>query len=380
MAATVLVLAILIVLLTVVVDPYRMYGSPALRGLTALKPRAYERSDFVKEYLIERVKPRTLLLGNSRVEIGLDPDDAVWPQEYRPVFNGAEAGRDLGTALVRFRHAIQVAPLSLLIVAVDFPDFLDRNESPGLDESRLPLDRDGRPNSGRAMQLWKDRFKTTLTIDALADSLITLFNQNEATGVTMTEAGFNPLHDYELIARRNGYHWLFAQKYNAYRAQYANAPRPDFDALMRNANFRYLDAIIRTAVAQNIRVVIYIHPYHYTYLELLHDSDLWRSFEAWKRALLTTIDTAAGPERKLVRVLDFSGYSAIELEPIPIEGDRQTTMRWYWESGHYKSALGSILLGRMLNENNFGRELTSQTIESVLNDIDAGRRKLAAPL
>lgn len=381
MAATFIVLSIATLLLTVAVDPYRMYGSPTLQGRTALKPRAYERSDFVKEYLIDRLKPRTLLLGNSRVEIALDPDNAVWPQESQPVFNAAESGHDLATALVRFRHAIQVAPLRLAILAVDFPDFLERKQlAPGPDESRLPFDHNGHPNPERKMQTWKDRFTTTLTIDAVVDSLITILNQNEATTVTMTESGFNPLHDLEVIARRNGYHWLFAQKLKAYRTQYGKAPKPNFDILKRNANFRYLDEIIKIAVAHNVHLIVYIHPYHYTFLELLRDLDLWPSFEAWKRALVATTDAAAGPQRNLVTILDFSGYSAIALEPIPAEGDRQTTMRWYWESGHYKSTLGDILLARMLNKNvDFGREMNNQVIESVLKEINANRVVAAPP-
>jgi hypothetical protein len=381
MAGTFIVLSIATLVLTVAVDPYRMYGSPTLRGLTALKPRAYERSDFVKEYLIERLKPRTLLLGNSRVEIALDPDSDIWPQDTQPVFNAAESGHDLATALVRFRHAIQVAPLRLAILAVDFPDFLERGEpAPGLDETRLPFDRNGHPNPERKMRIWKDRLTTTLTIDALVDSVMTVLNQNESGSATMTESGFNPLHDYEVIARRNGYHWLFAQKYNAYRTQYGKAPKPNFDIPTRNANFRYLDEIIKLAVAHNVHLIVYVHPYHYTFLELLHNLDLWPSFEAWKRALLATIDGAAGPQRGLITILDFSGYSPIAMEPIPGENDRQTTMRWYWESGHYKSTLGNILIARIVNKNeNFGRELTNTTVESVLDEINAGRRALAAP-
>ena len=68
------------------------------------------------------MRPRTLLLGNSRVEIGLDPESPLWPQDDRPVFNAAESGRDLAIALIRLRHAMETAPPRLVVVAVDFPD------------------------------------------------------------------------------------------------------------------------------------------------------------------------------------------------------------------------------------------------------------------
>src|SRR5579864_6802032 len=253
MAATIILLVVGALLLTVTVDPYRMYGSAPIPGLTAIKPRAYQHSDFVKEYLIERIKPHTLLLGNSRVEIGLDPDSKVWPQEFRPVFNAAESGHDLATALVRLRHARQVAPLRLVVLAVDFPDFLGLREmDPGPDETRLLFDRSGHRNLHRQMQMWTDRLTTTLTIDAVLDSALTLLDQRPASAVTMTEAGFNPHHDYEAVARRLGYHRLFAQKYNEYRERYGKIPKPDFEAPRRYVNFRYLEEIVKIAVANDI--------------------------------------------------------------------------------------------------------------------------------
>ena len=119
-AATIAALAVATVVVTVVVDPYRMYGSHPVVGLTELKPSAYRHSDFVKEYLIERTKPRTLLLGNSRVEIGLDPQSPLWPQEAQPVFNAAESGHDLATAVVRLRQSMEAAPPRFVVLAVDF--------------------------------------------------------------------------------------------------------------------------------------------------------------------------------------------------------------------------------------------------------------------
>jgi hypothetical protein len=54
-------------------------------------------------------------------------------------------------------------------------------------------------------------------------------------------------------------------------------------------------------------------------------------------------------------------------------------MNWYWESGHYKSTLGNILIARINNSGNFGRELSNQVIESALDEINTGRLKVAPP-
>ncbi|MBV9377731.1 MAG: hypothetical protein JO320_22240, partial [Alphaproteobacteria bacterium] len=83
-AATVLTLASLSIALGIGVDPYRMYGTPVVPGWTALKPQIYKQASLAKTYQLERVGPATLLLGNSRVEIGFDPESPHWPAAAHP--------------------------------------------------------------------------------------------------------------------------------------------------------------------------------------------------------------------------------------------------------------------------------------------------------
>jgi hypothetical protein len=378
---TVAALSLGTILLTVAVDPYRMYGTPTIPSLTEMKPLAYRHSDFVKEYLLERMRPRTLLLGNSRVEIGLDPESPLWPADDRPVFNAAESGRDLAIALVRLRHAMEIAPPRVVVVAMDFPDFLEpgdirSNREPEREATRLPLNQEGRPNMQRDIQLWKDRLATTLTIDAVIDSFATMIDQDPRRAVTMTDAGFNPHHEFDVIARREGYHALFAQKYDAYAAQYAAYARPDFDEPLRHANFRYVDRMVRLAVAHGTHIIFYINPYHCSLLNLWHEDGLWPGFESWKQALVSVVDRAAGPASGLATILDFSGYSRYAMEPFPNADDRSTTMRWYWEPGHYKSALGEKLIARMVGDNEaYGQVLTATTIDQNLQTGAKGYRE-----
>ena len=107
-AGTIVVLAAATIVFTVFVDPYRMFGTPSVPGLTALKPRAAEQMGIAKTYQLERVAPKTLLLGNSRTEIGLDPTSGQFPAEQRPVFNASYPGRDVCTSLLMLRDAIAV--------------------------------------------------------------------------------------------------------------------------------------------------------------------------------------------------------------------------------------------------------------------------------
>jgi hypothetical protein len=45
------------------------------------------------------------------------------------------------------------------------------------------------------------------------------------------------------------------------------------------------------------------------------------------------------------------------MESVPAKGDRRTEMRWYWEAGHFKSALGDRVLARMFADSAAGSEI-----------------------
>ena len=390
MAGTIAVLAIATIAFTIAVDPYRMFGTPTVRGLTELKPRAAEQMSIAKTYQLERVAPKTLLLGNSRTEIGLDPTSRQFPPEQRAVFNAAYAGRDVCTSLLMLRDAIAVRVPENIILAVEFQDILSvpsalsgpaakPSSQPGEAERRLLVDDSGHRNPAREWQVWKDRFAATLTIDALLDSVTTLLNQNPARSATMTPLGFNPLHEYRDFVARSGYHTLFAAKMADYRRQYAAFAKPDFahpSPTMARMDACFL-ALARLAIEHRIPLTLYIHPYHADFLDMLDHFGFWTSFEDWKRHLVAQVAGLRSDETE-IRIIDFSGYNEFTTEPVPAAGDTTSEMRWYWEPGHYKSALGEHILERIIHgRTGFGRVLTAATIDSVLAEMREERDRLA---
>ena len=379
LGGTVGVLAAGVVALTVTVDPYYLFGTPAVAGWNELKPRAYQQRGIAKEYQLERIAPRTLILGNSRSEIGLDPQSPIWPANERPVFNASMAGGSVFQSLLMLRQAIAVRRPDRIILSVDFLDTFTEGRAPATpnpDERRLIVDRNGYANTARDYQLWQDRLTATLTIDAVADSVLTVLEQNPEIGATMTPLGFNPLHEYRVMAARSGYHALFAQKNAIYRKQYASFSKPQLTDPSSNATYRHLELIIELARQHSIPLVLYVHPYHADLLEILHDVDLWSSFEAWKRALAAAVYQVDQVAPGMVRLIDFSGYSEFTTESVPSAGDRRAQMQWYWESGHYKSGLGEHILATIFGvephspaEWRFGRDVKSTNIDAALSDI-----------
>jgi hypothetical protein len=90
--ATVALLA-LVATINLLVDPYGLFRVVRIDGFNAIKSQAGQRAVVFKRQGAERMRPNTLVLGNSRAEIGFDPQSPAWPASMQPVFNLALPGR-----------------------------------------------------------------------------------------------------------------------------------------------------------------------------------------------------------------------------------------------------------------------------------------------
>ena len=111
-------------------------------------------------------------------------------------------------------------------------------------------------------------------------------------------------------------------------------------------------------------------------LETLHKTGLWPVFSEWKR-VLARIAAEANRSSNIPRVQlwDFSGYNAINVEPVPGPTYRTTATHWYWEAGHFKQELGDVMLQRMFAEPDrladaaIGVKLTPENVEQEIQRI-----------
>jgi hypothetical protein len=364
--AALLLLATICVGCCVYADPYRLFGSQ-----DPVKPRIYQQAIMVKTYAMERTRPRTILLGNSRVENGFDPQSKEFSIEQRPVFNAGLAGSDLYMAWRLLQDDVRVSPPKLIILEVDFPDFLgspamQNSDSP--DEVRLLVRKDGTPNTFSSFQRFRDRISSTLTIDALYDSVLTSLSQNRRYAPTMTPLGFNPLHQYIADVHNIGYYGLFEEKSSDYRRRFMPYLHTTAANSRNSREFDYIAKIIAIARDNHSELILFIPPYHSALLDIFSDAGLRPRFRTWKRELveLTQHEEQRSPKLR-IRLVDFSGRNAVTSEPVPPRGDHFTEMHWYWEPGHYKPALGDLVLRRLLHpvpNDEFGQTLNAATIEA----------------
>jgi len=370
--------------LNALVDPYGLLGTPAIRGLNVVKPAATTRTRVVKPVQGERAKPSTLILGNSRPEMGLDPESPVWLAKEKPVYNGGLPGASVYMTMRYGQDILESGRTDLVLWGLDFADFLNDTSSardlcawpppPEEWEGRLKVTESLSPTEGWRIQRLQDYGVSILSTQAMVESLSTIFAQTRPGSGTRTPLGFNPAADYIPIIRSEGQHVLFAQKNAEMESRLIGkkwrlASQPCDSSL----DFRSVERLLSMANQRGIRVVLFINPYHADYLDVIWRAGLWGLFEDWKRRLLT-LSLEAGAEA----LWDFSQLNEFTTETPPPAGNRDSSLKWFWEPAHYRAGLGELMLQEMLgrgprDQATVGVRLTADGIDELL----AGQRELA---
>lgn len=325
------------------VDPFGMFWSPEVSGLNTLKTEAGKRSRTIKPYRLGAVAPATLLIGNSRIEMGIAAESTAFI--YQPVYNagipGLELRRQMATALEQIANNDN---LKHIIVSVDYLDYLYREayflENPVPAPITLKT-----PSALERSRTWlSDRIALLASIDTMTASLATIQGQSGGDNA-ITRHGTNVADGYRTIMRWEGIKPLFKQKLAEVNKRLAHRDMTLYHtSIDENPGVTWLAQLLRVAREHDVTVDVFLSPYHYSYLHLIHDNDHWDRFEQWKTALANIPAIASGE----VALWDFSVVNGYTTERVPLESPH-TLMHWFWEPAHYRSELGELLLGTMLN-------------------------------
>ncbi len=119
-----------VVAFNLVVDPYGLFQVVDVPGVNRVKSQASERGSLFKHVSLERMHPSGLILGNSRAEIGFDPESPAWPPWARPVFNLALPGAGISAVAGDFAKALRGSTpsdwISWTSVSIHRPPILSR--------------------------------------------------------------------------------------------------------------------------------------------------------------------------------------------------------------------------------------------------------------
>jgi hypothetical protein len=371
---TLVVLALLVVGLNLLVDPYDVFGTPRLAHISMLKPGAKNHALLAKTYQEARAHPVTVLIGSSSTHIGIDAGAGTWPESMRPIYNYGIPGKYASVGLRNLQQAVDGGGVKYAVVFLDFQNFL-APDSPVVgvdeDERRYRTRPDGAPNPYRRLQVADDMVLSLTTMGALIDSLRTIAGQGNPNELNLEPNGSSNEADFVGEARTDGMHDLFAQKedFEWARAEQLKqvmadwkGPLPDIDQVAAIAEF---------ARVHDVKLTFAIVPHHIDALEIYWRIGLWPRIEQLKTELA---DLGA---KQGVAVWDFMDYSPFNVEPVPEAGDRRTPTAWFWEPSHFKKQLGAIMIGNMFGPGapTFGAKLTPETVAARNSEVRAQRQQ-----
>ena len=364
-----LLLAAVVGAFNALVDPYLLFGSPRIKGINDRKPGVETQERLMKAYEVTRAAPRTLLLGTSRVDLGLDTRHSVWPASARPAYNLGIAAADPYTSLRYLQHASAAGKPDLVVLGLDFEYFLSSGAAEhgtALDfEARLSVDRNGRPNGAQRLQHARDLFQGSLSLDALLDSIDTLSANRRPDSADLAPSGDLSEAGLRSDAVELGSASLFAQRdLRNIRFYYGKSKS--------NEGMADIRGIIDLCRQRGTRLILFINPVHADMLETFDLLGLWPAYESWKRDLVELVSRQPG-STGAIALWDFSGYDPYTTESVP--STRRDVLHWFWEPSHYTKELGDKILERLFGggDATYGVLLTPATIEPHLADVRAAR-------
>nr|MBL8410114.1 hypothetical protein [Dechloromonas sp.] len=359
--ATLVALVLLVGAFNILIDPQGVFGSPRFGGLNAIKPYLDHHRELARWQAALRLCASAGIFGNSRAEIGLDPENPLFAAAGLTAFNHAIPGSPGLTAYRQINWLRNAGCMPRTIVlGVEFFDFLGGSK---------PLPRSAFENPAPPRADTAYLAETVFSIAGLRDSVGTIRLQRAKHPAMLTDRGFNPLYNYIEEVTENGHYVLFRQRANENARNWVRrAPRLRLEEGSISSDEQSLDAALAMASAAGSTAYLVIYPYHAQIRLMIERLGLGEVFAEWKRSVVDLAVNHLGHGGH-IEVWDFSGLGPETTEAIPPRGDRRTQLRYYWEAGHFKKELGNLIIGRLLGQSGeFGIRLDQHNIDRWLEE------------
>jgi len=337
--------------ITTTVDPWRINAAPwAINALDGARD-LYNNRRVGKAALANRGNWRVVILGSSRIEIGLDPASPVF--HGRPAVNLGMSAASLYENLAVGNYALDRNPhIDTLLLGIDPGDLFSDQDSRGSNHFyQSPFADNNRSIERSINQL--------IGWNALVDSFGTLSRQ-----VTGRPPRFSPLgRMQEPSGQSNLRKFVEAAFIETSVGQWSPCPE-----LLRQAKADALTAFIHRARQAGIAMYIVIPPQHA--LKQIHPTKDLPATMGWETDLLALADicrkaNATATKGPPVQVWSFLTFNAFTCQPMPDPAAADQSLPGWLDLGHFEPALGDRMFQTL-----FAAPSNSQTPPAGINLLE----------
>jgi len=335
------------------VDPYGLYSTNII---DKPKIKQLDKMRLVKAIVTQEIKPVSISLGTSRTERGYNPDHNYF---MKPSYNLGTSGSSMYENTLYFKWALKQSNLKKVLLVADYRMFTNKIQK-HIQEFETYFNK-------------QNKFKYLFSIDTLKDSFFTLRGSRKPVALYYNNGQIHH-NSLQRIVSKDGHLKMFKKNEEKY---YENYPLNYIYLDTKKKSFPDFEHMVKLCYENDIKLDIIFGPSHIRQWESL---DYYLGYDRWlqwkKDVVLSVNRVASQQNKKPFRIMDFSVYHPLTAETIPT--DKNTKMKYHWESSHYKNELGLIVLDRLVGDSkykDFGVELNLSNIENHLEQQKLKRKQ-----
>lgn len=352
------------IIVNIVVDPFAIFNLLAIPGFNQEKPALTYNVRAFKLRQIAEQKPKHLILGSSRAQIGL-PDFKHEDGEF--YYNAGVPQATISEIHDLLVYSHSKTPLKSIILTVDFFGF----------NANLPsLSQIKGESSEYEPFSFEDKLAGVIGWSGVKGSVRTLLHNLNAYQ-QKAKLNANPNLTEILISARS----RFEASERHFLTSHIYLPLPSKQFTFGDqdkSTFNIYQSILSKCEQEHIDCKVVILPMHARHMAMIEQLNLWDDFEEWKEKLVQ-ITHQSSPDIKL---LDFTGFDAFSIEDVSLQETSNPLYHWV-DSSHMSPTLGRVILNKIANlsDLNYGQQLSIENIQQHNKQLseDKNHYKLTHP-
>jgi hypothetical protein len=347
-----------VAIFNLVIDPSGIFDIIRIAKLTPHRTTGSSR--ITKAELLHHQPAQIVLVGTSRAETGFDPSSPDWGTP--DVLNLGLADTNMDELADVCRAAARSGRVRHIVLFLDFHIFRASYGRFDFDRSRFNPQLD-LPNYYLASLL--SSYKTTQSGEVLVNARNGIESPHTSRGFRQHYSAGRPLRSHREMFRDV----LRGDMVSGTKYPYHISPE----------QVVLVGETIDHCRQHGVNLTIVLPPIHALKLEQLRALGLWPNFEKLKRDLVHIIEAHPNSDGRPVPFWDFTPYTQYSIEDFPdppTAPAAERPMKWWWEASHFKSALGELIIARIMGKaapTDFGILLTSANLDASLRRMQQDR-------